>query len=131
MKYSRLVRKAYLKRVKFKAIERQTKRERREGDPDYLAFIRTLPCCAPGCLARPPSQPHHSTGAGMGTKSGDRDTMPLCWKCHRAFHDGNGRFESWSRLDRRLWQEKMVERCQRAFASVVPAAVYQGSEATK
>jgi hypothetical protein len=62
----------------------------------------------------------------MGLKSSDRETMPLCWRHHRAFHDGNGPFDGWSRDDRRIWQMEQVERCQQAHALV--AAVLELGE---
>lgn len=89
------------------------------GDPAYLAFVRQLPCCAPGvrpCESPTPQHAHHSTGAGMGLKSSDRETMPLCWFHHAEFHQGNGAFELWSRDDRRVFQSEQVERVQRAYA---------------
>lgn len=92
------------------------------GDERYLDFIRSLLCCAPGpraCHAPAPQHPHHSTGAGLALKAPDRETMPLCWHHHRAFHDGNGPFEHMTREDRRLWQEEMVGRCQRIWQQVV------------
>lgn len=93
------------------------------GDPEYLAFIRELPCCAPSvaeCQSPAPQHPHHSTGAGMGLKAKDRETMPLCWRHHRAFHEGKGPFDGWSRDERRLWQEQQVERCLQARALFFP-----------
>ena len=54
----------------------------------------------------------------MGLKAHDRETMPLCWVHHRMFHDAHGPFECMTREDRRLWQEEMVERCQRIYAQV-------------
>lgn len=116
MKRTRLLRKQALRRTKALANQRKTKRENRVGDPEYLAFIRSLPCCV--CRASPPSHPHHSTGAGMGTKSSDRETMPLCFKHHRAFHDAKGPFEYLTRKERRTWQELQVQQCQELYASL-------------
>ena len=95
-----------------------TRQAERERDPTYLAFIRELPCCAPSvteCQSPPPQHPHHSTGAGMGMKTGDRETMPLCWMHHRQFHEGKGPFDGWTRDERRRWQEEQVERCLAAY----------------
>lgn len=91
-----------------------TKQAEREGDPEYLAWVRTLPCCAPSvtqCDSPPPQHPHHETGAGMGMKAPDRRTMPLCWTHHRCFHDGMGPFAGWSTEERRRWQEERIAAC--------------------
>lgn len=63
-------------------------RETRPGmDPDHLALIRKLPCCVPGCTLNPGGEAHHlkDTGAkerGMGLRSTDRWTIPLCHEHH-------------------------------------------------
>lgn len=116
MKRSALLRKTALRRSKFMSRNRETKQQQREGDPVYLDWIRALHCCS--CGAKPPSHPHHSTGGGMGQKSGDRETMPLCFRCHRDFHDGNGKFDGWTKAQRRLFQDLAVERYQRISASL-------------
>lgn len=62
----------------------------RHEDPEYLAFVRTLPCAH--CM-HPEAEPHHIIGmglGGMGTKASDIHTMPLCRPCHRAVHDKPG-----------------------------------------
>lgn len=76
------------------------------GDEAYLRWVRTLPCCM--CGARPPSHAHHKTGAGMALKAPDRETLPLCRKDHRDLHDGNGRFDGWSREHKREWQLEQI-----------------------
>lgn len=53
--------------------------------PHYLAYIRQLNCCSCG---RPGSEPHHSGPRGMGQKTDDYRTIPLCFECHRRLHDG-------------------------------------------
>ena len=103
-----------------------SKQSERDGDPEHLEFVRQLPCCAPSvteCQSPPPQHAHHSTGAGMGVKSSDRDTIPLCWMHHRAFHDGSGPFEGWSREERERWQEEQVERALQAHALFVGADI--------
>ena len=119
MKRSALKRKTALRRSRFIAKERATKQQRRSGDPAWLAWVRTLPCCS--CGARPPSHPHHSTGGGMGMKSSDRETMPLCARCHRSFHDGTGKFDGFTKAQRRLFQELAIERVLR-IAQVDPTS---------
>ena len=53
---------------------------------EYKAFIRSKPCCGPGCYKPAPSDPHHEsiTGRGMGIKASDLETLPLCRRCHTA-----------------------------------------------
>lgn len=70
-------------------------------DAGHLRLIRKLPCLA--CGAEPAEAAHvrysdHARGRinpGMGRRPPDRDTVPLCPKCHRmgkrCQHDGNER----------------------------------------
>jgi hypothetical protein len=83
------------------------------GDELYLRWIRSLPCCV--CGHRPPSDAHHSTGAGMGLKAPDREAMPLCRPHHQQFHELRGPFDGWSHSHKKLWQEQQVERCVALF----------------
>lgn len=71
-------------------------------DTRYLNRVRGLPCCM--CGAFPPVEAHHRTGGGMGLKANDRATMPLCTRCHKQFHDLNGRFSGWTKEQLREWQ---------------------------
>jgi hypothetical protein len=52
----------------------------------------------------------------MGIKSSDRETIPLCWVHHQAFHEGSGPFDGWTRSERARWQEERVEECLAAHA---------------
>jgi len=65
---------------------------------NHLDWIRSLECSE--CGKPRPSEPHHLSGqfnmSGVGKKSPDWATMPLCNKCHRAFHEA----------DRRKWKDK-------------------------
>lgn len=53
--------------------------------PHYLAYVRQLSCCV--CGAEPPNEAHHHGSRGMGQKTDDYRTVPLCFQCHRRFHD--------------------------------------------
>lgn len=119
MKRTRLLRKTALRRAKYLTSSRKTKQQLRQGDELWLRFVRSLPCCI--CAAPPPSHPHHSTGAGMGMKARDRETMPLCFRHHRDFHDARGVFEHWTREERRVWQKAEVALVL-AVALIHPAA---------
>lgn len=51
-------------------------------DKKYLKRVASLPCCACQAIGLSGRLPtvvaHHKTGAGMGMKACDLDTMPLC-----------------------------------------------------
>lgn len=52
--------------------------------PHYIAFVRQLQCRA--CGAPPPNDPHHHGGRGVGQKTDDYRTVPLCRACHDRVH---------------------------------------------
>ena len=74
-------------------------------DPAYLSWVRRQPCYVCGST---PSEAHHRTGAGMGRKASDHDTMPLCTRHHREFHDLSGHFRGWRKMRIREWQADAV-----------------------
>lgn len=51
--------------------------------PDYLAYIRKKACVICG---KSPCEPHHFGRSGVGKKSHDYETVPLCTAHHRIFH---------------------------------------------
>ena len=53
-------------------------------DPEYLKFIRSLPCCV--CFRTRTIETAHVGRRGMGQKSSDRETIPLCSLHHREQH---------------------------------------------
>ena len=118
MKRTPLKRKTPMRRTAMKRGPTKVRSAKEGGDPVYLDWIRSLDCC--GCNTKPPCHPHHSTGAGMGLKSSDREAMPLCWRCHRDFHDGKGVFDGWGRDARRVWQELQVERALYLYGRLYP-----------
>lgn len=71
----------HLKAVKFQ-------RDVFAEDPVYLDYIRGLPCLE--CQRPPRSEAHHITTGGMGTKTDDYRTVPLCRKHHAVFHESYG-----------------------------------------
>lgn len=97
------------------------KAERRHGytGQQWMAMVRTLPCAVTTvteelnrklmsrCYGA--MQAHHSTGAGMGMKSSDFETMSLCAKHHLEFHAAAGPFRSMSKSDKRQWQDNAIE----------------------
>lgn len=53
---------------------------------DYLAFVRSHPCC--GCGRREDVEAHHwaERARGKGQKAPDTRTVPLCVLCHERVH---------------------------------------------
>jgi 5-methylcytosine-specific restriction endonuclease McrA len=53
---------------------------------DYIRYVRAFPCC--GCGAEDVEIHHFMHGdKGTGMKVSDFYTVPLCFRCHRQFHD--------------------------------------------
>lgn len=100
-----LKRRTPMKRTAFKRGKR--KPNPAGSDPAHLAWIREQPCCV--CLTYDFVEAHHSTvGRGLGQKTSDRETMPLCRACHGNFHNARGCFRDWTRQRRTLWQKERV-----------------------
>lgn len=55
-------------------------------DGRYLAFVRRRPCLL--CGAPAPSHAHHHGRRGLGQKTDDYRTIPLCARDHDAYHAG-------------------------------------------
>ncbi len=91
-------------------------------DPEYLKWLRSLPCCAahaaaPGGECFGPIEAHHETGGGLALKAPDARAIPLCLKHHRNFHDAVGVFKGWPKAHRKDWQRRMVAKTQAAYAA--------------
>lgn len=58
-------------------------------DASYLEYVRAEPCCS--CGAREGVEAHHwarrGRSGGLGRKTDDYRTVPLCEACHRELHD--------------------------------------------
>jgi hypothetical protein len=86
---------------------------KRQRDPAYLARVAELPCSVCGVYG---VHVHHRTGAGMGRKADDYDTIPLCPTHHQhgnygiALHAGE---KEWER--RYGTQEEHVKKTQLAL----------------
>lgn len=72
----------------------------------YLAWIRKQPCA--GCCATQDIHAHHHgrMAGGMGIKTCDLHTVPLCPRCHGEWHQ-RGRIRELSGMDTQLvlWKE--------------------------
>jgi len=67
-------------------------------DPEYLKWIRTLPCSACGAFS---TVAHHHPAAGhssVGLKCDDTRAIPLCPTCHHRVHSV-GKASFWGDLD--------------------------------
>lgn len=71
-----------------------------DEDRKYSSWIRSLDCAM--CGARGPSEQHHKSGAGVGRRAHDHDSMPLCRKCH---HERLGKMQ---KSDRRLFEAAAI-----------------------
>jgi hypothetical protein len=90
---------------------------------EYKAAVRALPCCACGVIPPDGCDPHHITYVhGIGKKSSDFETIPMCRGCHDDFHVMRGRFRTMPRDRRRVWQRDHVVRTQRALGHCPTAA---------
>ena len=56
--------------------------------PHYLAFVRGLSCAM--CEAPAPNDAHHFGRSGVAMKADDYRTIPMCRRCHNAWHEGRG-----------------------------------------
>lgn len=66
-------------------------------DPQYLKYIKLLPCLA--CLKTWGIDPCHTGPHGTGQKSCDLSAIPLCRKHHREFDANPVKFAERFKLD--------------------------------
>jgi hypothetical protein len=97
-------------------VKRRRKRPKRNGgDEAHLDFIRSLPCCVPGCRSFAVTHPHHhrtAANSGTGLKPDDvGNTVPLCAEHHRELHDrGVKTFQAKHRIDLARIASELIER---------------------
>ena len=58
------------------------KRKKTKAEKEYPTKVRSLPCVVPDGNCGGDIHCHHKTGAGMGIKSSDFDSFPLCANHH-------------------------------------------------
>jgi hypothetical protein len=68
-------------RAQLRAVPKPAGPTRSRG---YLDHVRAQPCA--GCRAPGPSDPHHWGPRGVGMKTDDHRTVPLCRRCHDTYH---------------------------------------------
>jgi hypothetical protein len=93
------------------------RRSSRVRDVAFMAFVRTLPCCAPWlprCTAA--AEAHHAGARGISQKSSDTEAIPLCRTHHSDWHDCRGVFAGWSKESRTEWAAEEIARTQAAVA---------------
>ena len=81
-------------------------------NPQHLEWIRTLPCCVPGCRNRPSQAAHVriGTGSGVGLKPPDRYTAPACYQHHHEQHQlGHRAFDAKYAIDMRAIAEQLAK----------------------
>lgn len=90
---------------------------RRQRDPEYMAFVRRLPCSVSwphGCQG--PVEAHHAGERPFGRKAPDWTCLPLCHKAHHDWHSGGS---TWKGVDRRAWASEQIGLHRLAYAAWV------------
>lgn len=82
-------------------------------DASYLEFIRNKPCLQCNTLRR--SEAHHISTGGMGMKTDDYRTVPLCHTHHMEFHASHGD----ERKDLQDWYTKEALNCLVEYIKLV------------
>lgn len=113
--------KAIIKRKHFRSISKRKSRP----DPEFLAFVRSQPCCA--CGAEPPNHAHHEilNGRGKGQKAPDARTLPFCFRDHDDFHLIRGKFRGWTREQRQVFQSSEIDRLREIWRGLKEHGVLQ------
>jgi hypothetical protein len=101
--------------------------EDRVTGADYMAAVRSLPCCAPA--AEPNArdifrcggsiEPHHAgRRPGIAMKADDSTCIPLCTVHHRQWHDASGVFKHWVKAQRMAWADEQIAETQRIIGQL-------------
>lgn len=97
----------------------RARKPKRERNPGYLSWIRSLPCLIcyrNGVMQRSRTDAHHHGPRGLGTKVADDRAVPLCHEEHHIFGP-----ESAHRLGKRFAEvhgvdmEAEIERLQSGY----------------
>lgn len=102
-----------IRRKRTRRVERKTPEEQA-----YTTYVHTRPCVGVRSFQGGMSgvQPHRCEGAiqqshgrnlhgvtGLGLKPNDLDSVPMCAGLHAQWEQRAGRFEGWSKEERRAW----------------------------
>ena len=98
-------------------IPKAPKRATRWRSLAHCTYVRSHECCVPGCTARPIEVAHvrRGSGAGVGQKPDDWNTISLCRDHHADQHRiGEQSFERRHGIDMRELADKFCEKSPRA-----------------
>jgi len=102
-----------LKRTRFMRSTRKSKYRRRPRHPEFMAFVRRLACAARTlgpCSGR--IEADHVGPRGIGQKSDDRLTIPLCAQHHVDRTNFCGVFRDYDQKAMRLFVAKALVETQ-------------------
>jgi hypothetical protein len=98
-------------------IPKPAKRASRWRSQAHCSFVRSHECCVPDCGGRPIEVAHvrRGSGAGVGQKPDDWNTLSLCRDCHREQHRvGEQTFEKRFGVDMRAVADEFAAKSPRA-----------------
>lgn len=98
-------------------ITKPTKRASRWRSQAHCSFVRSHECCVAGCGGRPIEVAHvrRGSGAGVGQKPDDWNTMSLCREHHAEQHRiGELSFEALHDLDMREMADRFADASPKA-----------------
>jgi hypothetical protein len=100
---------------KTRSRSRLPKRKATRKNPAHIEFVKSLPCCVPGCLSWDTSDPHHvrtAANSGTGLKPPDSGhTVPMCHDHHLEYHQiGKRTFQAKHGIDLAQIASELIER---------------------
>jgi hypothetical protein len=84
--------------------------EKPARDAKYLNYIRKQECCL--CHTSNGVQAHHVGNGGMGQKTSDYNTVPLCLHCHGMVHNPPSKIDS---KDLKAFLKSLIEGYQKSW----------------
>lgn len=91
---------------------------RRPREPEFLRWVKAQPCAArsarQGEECDGAIEAHHAGPHGAGQKCPDRESIPLCTRHHREWHDARGLFAGMDKAARRVFAATAIELTQQA-----------------
>ena len=111
------------RKTPLRSYSRTKKYRRRERDLEYMGAVRRLPCAVRTYILHPTPcsgrvQVDHAGEHGLGQKSDDKDTLPLCERHHRNRTDYTGPFKDWDGKRMRAWCNEVIV-CIRARVNLM------------
>lgn len=107
------------------------KPKKRERDVDYMLRVKELPCLMAylgGCAGV--VEADHVGESAVGTKSHDRETVPMCSLDHRHRHAFTGPFRGWTKEEMREWRKWAIRHTQGRLGYVVTVGNEEQSTST-